>query len=315
MPPKTVSVHGKAAKPAVDPARSAAAKKAAATRKANQAKAAQEAAPPTPLTTPTEVILPPPPPPEEKPEEKLYVRNVWNSKVRITLTEENKSRKIELFERGQRGDMARVSKAEVEDPMMDWNLLELLEEDVARQILDNQATNQQAPHAALAALRSPTGEVYENAPQVMIPFEQQGQTVAYTQRGGAGRNLEVTEQMMRGPRPGQESVPSPPQQVPPNQQFPQAPPQAQRVPQGYPPQFPQQQAAHQPYDIQVQEVNGPRQVAVPGAVGHPATSIPAQQADALARAGAQGNPEIDPAGEQLAASLRGQSRVEAPRQS
>lgn len=150
-----------------------------------------------------------------------YIRNRHYVDVRITLSEDNNERRIELKPRGQRGDLARVSKDEQADTKLDWTLVERLSADDARGIMESQVTNQQAPHAALEALRNAHGQRYEAPPQVSLPFEQQGQVVATTEATAATGRLQQGERMVRAPGAAPQQVPVPgsvqnPVPVPPN---------------------------------------------------------------------------------------------------
>jgi hypothetical protein len=239
--PGKVTPRGQGASPARKTDRSAAAKKAAATRKRNKAQKA-EAEASTNAETPREP--------------QYYVRNSWGSQVRMDLTPFNEDRRIALEPRGQRGDLARVSRQELQDDNLDWNLVEVLSEEQAREVMAGQSINQQAPHAALDALRNALDQPYEKAPQIMTPYEQQGQVVAELGQGGQTRHLGQTEQINR---------PAQPQQAPPQQQ------NIESIVNWGP-----QQPAQPPVPQTTTQPIGPQQVQVPGSQGHPA-SVPAAE--------------------------------------
>lgn len=164
-------------------------------------------------------VVPAPQPPQKKTARKQrkpatkrasdYIRNKWGSDVRITLSEVNDERRIELKPRGQRGDLARCSKEEWDDDKMDRALVELIPSDLATEIMNGQLTNQQTPHSALEALRNPLGQPYAQAPEVQIPFEQQGTVVAGLQPGQAQGRLDQTETVVRAPGAAPQQVPVP----------------------------------------------------------------------------------------------------------
>jgi hypothetical protein len=112
MPPKKVSPNGKAAEPAgakATPARKPVAKKTAAPRKTSSTG--------------------------------KYLRNIRGVEVRVTF---HSGRKIELASRGQRGDMAAITKEELDDAIFLGNLgiiYEVISSAEAQKIRDKQFTN------------------------------------------------------------------------------------------------------------------------------------------------------------------------------
>lgn len=179
MPPKKVTPRGKAAKaPEVAPVPKAPQKRS---RKSAPAKKKQND----------------------------FVRNKWGSEVRITLSEMNDERRIELKPRGQRGDLARVSNDEWDDDKMDRSLVELIPAELATEIMNGQLTNQQTPHSALEALRNPLGQPYTQAPSFGITPGQEPQVVARVQETGPAGHIDQNEQVVRQPgaAPQQAAVP------------------------------------------------------------------------------------------------------------
>lgn len=178
MAPKKVQPNGKAAAPK----RTTAAKKPAAKKKAA---------------------------PKKKDAAK-FVRNIRNITVRATL---ESGRRIELKPRGERGDMASLTKEDVDDTRVIENIgmiWEILGSAEAQDILHKQATNQQVNPTAFDQLLNEYGKPYEgDDAKLEQVFEEQGEVVANVEDTGDGRFTQNNQQLVRNSGEAPEVV-SPP---------------------------------------------------------------------------------------------------------
>ncbi len=136
---------------------------------------------------------------------KKYVRNITRSQVAFRIGDRD-GRRIELKPRGQRGDLATVSKDELDQLEDVGYMYEIITETEAKEILAKQVQNQQAYHPALAALMNAKGEkMGENA--VVLDQNSQGFVVAHIntpdlEDGGKKLSVEsvLAQDMVRGPQ-------------------------------------------------------------------------------------------------------------------
>jgi len=138
-----------------------------------------------------------------------FVRNIRNIIVRCTL--EN-GRRIELKPRGERGDMASLTKDEMDDARVIENvgmIWEILESEQAQDILHKQATNQSVNPTAFDQLLNEYGKPYEGEATVEKVFEKQGEVVATVENTGDGRFTQNNHQLVRSSGESPEVV-SPP---------------------------------------------------------------------------------------------------------
>lgn len=123
-------------------------------------------------------------PATRRPPQKKFLRNTTGVEFRIRLDRHGKDgRPLLLQPRGMRGDIAPLQKDDLSDAILLDNValgyVELITEAEAKSAIHKQATNRQASHPALAALRTETGEEYpEGAVKVEEVFEDQGEVVA-----------------------------------------------------------------------------------------------------------------------------------------
>lgn len=132
-----------------------------------------------------------------------YVRNLYATPLGLRLAD---GTRIELRPRGQRGDIAAITKAQEKDAKLLLNVavtVEVISEAEARKIVEGQATNQQAFHPALQTIRNELGEEYEQTDvRVEEDPQQQGETVAYLDDDGNVATQRVPgkgQQMVRNP--------------------------------------------------------------------------------------------------------------------
>lgn len=109
-----------------------------------------------------------------------YIRNLRGINARVSLIS---GRRIEFEPRGQRGDLAAVTKEERQDPLYLQNrgvIFEEIDQPTAMEIISKQQINASAPHPTLMDhLRNEQGEAYEQRDvHVEIAKERQGFTVA-----------------------------------------------------------------------------------------------------------------------------------------
>lgn len=121
---------------------------------------------------------------EDKPQSgPWYIRNLRNVEVgfRLTRQEGSGKKRTNLKPRGQRGDLTKIEEADLTDDelltQVNYNVVEIIPAAEAKKVLDNQSINQQqAVHPAMASLRNPLGQPYE---QQNIPVvEDNSYTVA-----------------------------------------------------------------------------------------------------------------------------------------
>lgn len=158
-----------------------------------------------------------------------YVRSLYGSDARITL---DNGLVLNLKPRGQVGDLAPVDADDRADQKYALNKNLLFEEvsaAEAKQILEKQATNAQAPrNTTFDLLQNERGESYaQDAPVIEEPFENQGTVVANVEDTGSGRFSEKNTELTRPPGaapeqaspPGSVGNPGPqiPSDVPPEQ--------------------------------------------------------------------------------------------------
>lgn len=150
-----------------------------------------------------------------------YIRNIRYVPIACRLGVDK--RRIELAARGQRGDMVPLKKGDLEDDIFiknDGLLFEVISGAEAKKILEQQTTNQQTQkaHPALAQIRNPLGEEYEQdavKTKAEPEFNSQGVTVAdlTESEGGEGSNYDIAIDRRTGIRraavPGSEDNPSP----------------------------------------------------------------------------------------------------------
>lgn len=113
-----------------------------------------------------------------------FARNLYGSPLGLRLAGGDR---IELRPRGQRGDLAPITKDQQGDAKMLLNIgvtVEVISEAEARKIIEAQNTNQQAFHPTAAILRDALGRPYEN-PEVRVEADPQaqGETVALLKDG------------------------------------------------------------------------------------------------------------------------------------
>lgn len=109
-----------------------------------------------------------------------YVRSIYGSEARITL---DNGLVINLKPRGQVGDLAPVDAEDRADQKYALNkdlLFEEISQAEAKQILEKQSTNAQAPrNTTFDLLENELGQPYaQDAPTIEEPFEEQGTVVA-----------------------------------------------------------------------------------------------------------------------------------------
>lgn len=132
-----------------------------------------------------------------------YVRNLYGSPASLRLGD---GTRFELRPRGQRGDLAPLTKDQESDGKLHLNvgvLVEVISEAEAKKIISAQTTNQQAYHPALAVLRDQLGNEYaqDDVPVSENP-QTTGETVAYLENGEivTERVPGKGQQMVRQPR-------------------------------------------------------------------------------------------------------------------
>jgi hypothetical protein len=137
---------------------------------------------------------------------KKYVRNITRSQVAFRIGD-REGRRIELKPRGQRGDMAPVTKVELDQLEDVGYMYEIITETEAKEILAKQVQNQQSFHPALAALVNAKGEKMDGENAVVVDHNAQGYVVAHvqgpteTEQHGKQVTIEsvLAEQNIRGP--------------------------------------------------------------------------------------------------------------------
>lgn len=81
-------------------------------------------------------------------------------------------------------------------------LYEVIEDDLAREIIQKQSTNQQV-HTPLDFLLNERGERYQQAPVTAPSYEQQGEVVASIEQTGQGRYTQDNTEVRRNAGPPQ----------------------------------------------------------------------------------------------------------------
>lgn len=113
-----------------------------------------------------------------------FIRNLYGTPVGLRLSG---GERIDLRPRGQRGDLAPISKEQEKDSKLMLNLglvVELVSEAEATQVVVAQNTNQQAYHPALQILRNEHGNEYSQQDiRVEADPQQQGEVVAQIKDG------------------------------------------------------------------------------------------------------------------------------------
>lgn len=147
----------------------------------------------------------------------MYVRNIHHIPVMVRLSERNDKREIKLEPRGQREDLDIVSAEEQEDPRFLANLdvlFELVEVDVAKEIIVKQRTNRRkTSNTPWDYLKNSKGQAYDNhSVTVEEAFERQGITIGSvtTPAPDGSSNALDTGEIVRHQQPPQVSVPGSP---------------------------------------------------------------------------------------------------------
>lgn len=132
-----------------------------------------------------------------RPNQKKWIRNIREQvPAYLTLSD---GKHFELRPRGQRGDTAPVTKAEMEDIAFQRNiglLFEIITDAEAKQGLAKQMTNQQQRHPSLDRLRNEYDQPYEKGVVMDVPHEEQGTVVAGVTTDG--KNVNVTRAVVPG---------------------------------------------------------------------------------------------------------------------
>lgn len=123
----------------------------------------------------------------------FYARNLRNAEAAIRLGRngDRDAKRLEFKPRGQRGDLVKLSKKDLNNEYVIGNiglLIEIVTADEARKIIEKQTINiQQRVHPAMASLRNSLGKEYEQD-SVIYESEDKGVVVAQLnpQGGGAG---------------------------------------------------------------------------------------------------------------------------------
>lgn len=149
-----------------------------------------------------------------------YIRNLHAVPVSLRFSEQTSGRRIELRPRGERGDIQKVNKDELEDTIFMLNqdsLFELLTANQAADTLEKQTWNQQKRSPIVDMLRNELGEPIDSVVMKKSPQEE-AITVAHIEQTGATNRLQQGEVIHRGievkraPVPGSQDNPGP--QVP-----------------------------------------------------------------------------------------------------
>lgn len=130
-------------------------------------------------------------PPRKPRETQKYVRNIRNVPISVRLNANE--RRISLKARGQRGDCAPISKAEMEDEIFLGNLdllYEVIPVSEAKEIIQKQTTNQQVRHSAMDHIVNAQGDPYEKGVVVEEEHENQGKIVAHLNPQGNTVNID-----------------------------------------------------------------------------------------------------------------------------
>lgn len=182
MPPKKVTPRGKSAPaPKAEPASKP--------KRPRTKKAAPKAAPKRTTAT--------------------YLRNLHGIPVNFRFSEETSGRRVELRPRGERGDITKVSKDEIEDPIFMMNqdsLFELISSAETRDVLDKQTHNQQKGSPLVDMLRNELGDPIDKV-TIEKPFEQQSITVAEIEQTGPTNKMQQGEVIHRGVTPKRAALP------------------------------------------------------------------------------------------------------------
>lgn len=122
------------------------------------------------------------------PQGPFFVRNLRNADVGLRLERQDKGKKrFDLKPRGQRGDLQKLQNEDLDDDHLLQNIalgvVEVITAGEAKDIIEKQSKNIQAGvHPAMALLRNPKGEAYE---QTQVPVVHDGSyTVAYLEKQG-----------------------------------------------------------------------------------------------------------------------------------
>lgn len=130
---------------------------------------------------------------------KKFVRNLTRSQVAFRIGG-REGRRVDLNPRGNRADLAPVTKDELQELNDVGVLYEVITEAEAKEIIGKQTTNQSMYHPALATLRNEYGDKYERA---VVVQEQDGVAVASLEEDGRGMKINryegIVTQNVRGP--------------------------------------------------------------------------------------------------------------------
>lgn len=130
-----------------------------------------------------------------------FVRNLTRSQVAFRIGG-REGRRVDLNPRGNRADLAPVTKEELGELDDVGVLYEIITDAEAKEIIGKQTTNQSVYHPALAQLRNEYGNEYERA---VVVEEQNGFAVASLEEDGRGMKINrhpregIVTQDVKGP--------------------------------------------------------------------------------------------------------------------